>query len=101
MKGLFVGPARRVLIAGAGNGEVPKAFAVAFTRTIAIEPNIYLRNQLQQTLPTAEAIGLPILAAQPAAQGDLVPAPTRSITFLRRTGWRTWNASSREWRQPA
>ena len=66
-------PARRVFIdAGAGNGEVTKAFAGAFTRTIAIEPNVYLRDQLQQTLPTAEAIGLPILAAQPAVQGDLV-----------------------------
>ena len=31
-----------------------------------------LRDQLEQRLPTAEAIGLPILAAQPAAQGDLV-----------------------------
>lgn len=58
--------------AGAGNGEVTKAFAGAFTRTIAIEPNVYLRNQLQQTLPTVEAIGLPIMVAQPDAQGDLV-----------------------------
>ena len=66
-------PAHMVFIdAGAGNGEVTKAFAGAFNRTIAIEPNVYLRNQLQQTLPTAEAIGLPILAAQPVAQGDLV-----------------------------
>jgi hypothetical protein len=66
-------PAHMVFIdAGAGNGEVTKAFAGAFKRTIAIEPNVYLRNQLQQTLATAEAIGLPILAAQPVAQGDLV-----------------------------
>ncbi len=34
-------PARNVFIdAGAGNGEVTKAFAGAFTRTIAIEPNV-------------------------------------------------------------
>lgn len=66
-------PAHRIFIdAGAGNGEVTKAFAGAFKRTIAIEPNVYLRTQLQQTLPTAEAIGLPILAAHPGAQGDLV-----------------------------
>ena len=66
-------PARRVFIdAGAGNGEVTKAFASAFTHAIAIEPNIHLLNQLQQALPTAETIGLPILAAQLAAQGDLV-----------------------------
>jgi hypothetical protein len=66
-------PTHMVFIdAGAGNGEVTKAFAGAFQRTIAIEPNVYLRNQLQQTLPTVEAIGLPILAAQPVARGDLV-----------------------------
>lgn len=66
-------PARNVLIdAGAGNGEVTKAFSGAFNRTIAIEPNVYLLSQLQQVLPTAEALGLPILAAQPTAQGDLV-----------------------------
>lgn len=66
-------PARQVLIdAGAGNGEVTKAFAGAFNHTIAIEPNVYLLNQLQQVLPTAESLGLPILAAQPTVQGDLV-----------------------------
>ena len=66
-------PARRVFIdAGAGNGEVTKAFAGAFTRTIAIEPNVYLLNQLQEALPTAETIGLPIMATNPPAQGDLV-----------------------------
>lgn len=66
-------PARKVLIdAGAGNGEVTKAFAGAFTHTIAIEPNVFLLNRLQQVLPGAEAIGLPILEAQPTAKGDLV-----------------------------
>jgi hypothetical protein len=66
-------PAHRVFIdAGAGNGEVTQSFAGSFTRTIAIEPNVHLRSQLQQTLPTIEAIGLPILAARPNAPGDLV-----------------------------
>jgi len=65
--------ARKVFIdAGAGNGEVTKAFVSAFARTIAIEPNVYLLTQLQEALPTAETIGLPIMAAQPAVQGDLV-----------------------------
>ncbi len=65
--------AREVFIdAGAGNGEVTKAFVSAFARTIAIEPNVYLLTQLQEALPTAETIGLPIMAAQPAVQGDLV-----------------------------
>jgi len=66
-------PARNVFIdAGAGNGEVTRTFAHAFDRTIAIEPNVHLLKQLQQAIPSAEAIDLPIMAAQPAAQGDLV-----------------------------
>jgi trans-aconitate methyltransferase len=66
-------PARKVFIdAGAGNGEVTRTFADAFDRTIAIEPNAYLLNQLQQAVPAAETIGQPIMAAQPEAQGDLV-----------------------------
>jgi Trans-aconitate methyltransferase len=58
--------------AGAGNGEVTRAFADAFARTIAIEPNLYLLSQLQQVLPQVETIGEPILKARPAAKGDLV-----------------------------
>ena len=66
-------PARRVFIdAGAGNGEVTRTFAPAFERTIAIEPNVYLLKQLQQAVPIADAIGQPIMTAQPAEQGDLV-----------------------------
>src|SRR6185503_8608209 len=66
-------PARKVFIdAGAGKGEVTRTFADAFERTIAIEPNVYLLTQLQRAVPVAEAIGQPIMTAQPAAQGDLV-----------------------------
>jgi hypothetical protein len=66
-------PSRKVLIdAGAGNGEVTRTLAHAFERTIAIEPNMYLLKQLQQTVPAAEAIGQPIMTARPSAQGDLV-----------------------------
>jgi SAM-dependent methyltransferase len=66
-------PIRQVFIdAGAGNGEVTRAFTAAFEHTIAIEPNAYLLDQLRQAVPTAEAIGKPILSAQPSARGDLV-----------------------------
>jgi ubiquinone/menaquinone biosynthesis C-methylase UbiE len=66
-------PTRQVFIdAGAGNGAMTSAFADAFARTIAIEPNSYLLRQLQQAIPHAEAIGEPILKAKPAAKGDLV-----------------------------
>lgn len=66
-------PMRQVFIdAGAGNGEVTTAFAGSFARTIAIEPNAYLLNQVRQALPAVEAIERPIMEAQPAAKGDLV-----------------------------
>lgn len=66
-------PQRNVFIdAGAGNGEVTRSFAPAFDRTIAIEPNVYLLNQLRRTVPSAETIEDAILLAKPAAKGDLV-----------------------------
>jgi hypothetical protein len=49
-----------------------KTFAGSFTQTIAIEPNTYLLNQLRQALPAVEAIELPIMEAQPTAQGEFV-----------------------------
>ena len=42
----------REVDAGAGHGEVTKAFVSAFARTIAIEPKVYLLTQLQEALPT-------------------------------------------------
>jgi hypothetical protein len=66
-------PASQVFIdAGAGNGEVTRAFAGAFDRTIAIEPNAYLLSQLRRAVPQADAIGTSILAASPEARGDFV-----------------------------
>lgn len=66
-------PNRRIFIdAGAGNGEMAKTFAGSFERTIAIEPNRHLLNQLRRALPAVEAIDRPIMEAQPTAQGDFV-----------------------------
>ena len=66
-------PTRKVLIdAGAGNGEVTRTLAHAFERTIAVEPNLHLLKQLKEAVPAADAIGQPIMTAQPLAQGDLI-----------------------------
>ena len=66
-------PNRAVFIdAGAGNGEVTKAFAGAFRHIIAVEPNPHLLAQLKQAIPQAETIGAPILAANPKVRGDFV-----------------------------
>jgi hypothetical protein len=66
-------PARKVFIdAGAGNGELTRAFAGSFDHTIAIEPNTHLLTHLQRALPQAEAIGTSILSTNPKVQGDFV-----------------------------
>jgi hypothetical protein len=78
---------RNVFIdAGAGNGEVTKAFAGAFDRTIAIEPNPYLLTQLKQAIPRAEAIAAPILAADPKARGDFVLC-SHTLYYIRAEEW--------------
>jgi len=80
-------PTRQVFIdAGAGNGAVTSAFADAFARTIAIEPNVHLLSQLQQAIPHAEAIGEPILKAKPAAKGDLVLC-SHILYYIRPEEW--------------
>jgi len=94
-------PARRVFIdAGAGNGELAKTFAPAFERTIAIEPNGYLLAQLQLAVPLAEAIGQPIMAAQPSAQGDLVLC-SHTFYYIPAENWLAHLERLVSWMSPA
>jgi Methyltransferase domain len=80
-------PERKVFIdAGAGNGEVTSTLAPAFHRTIAIEPNAYLLSQLRCAIPTAETINEPILAAKPAARGDLVLC-SHTLYYIEAAQW--------------
>jgi hypothetical protein len=92
--------ARNVFIdAGAGNGEVTKAFAGAFARTIAIEPNVHLLNQLKERLSTAEPIGLPIMAAEPRAQGDLILC-SHTFYYIPQEEWLTHLERLVSWMSP-
>lgn len=93
-------PERRVFIdAGAGNGEVTKTFASTFERTIAIEPNKYLLKQLQQALPLAEAIGQPIMTAEPASQGDLVLC-SHTLYYIPAVDWMAHLERLASWMSP-
>jgi SAM-dependent methyltransferase len=66
-------PRRRVFIdPGAGNGQVTAWFIEAFERTLAIEPNESLRNELRKQCPAIETLGGTILGANPAEPGDLI-----------------------------
>src|SRR5262245_14729232 len=60
------------LDAGAGNGKVTAWFSGDFARTIAIEPNPFLRDQLTLACPKAEVLASTILDAKPAAKADFV-----------------------------
>ncbi len=60
------------LDAGAGNGKLTGWLQARFGRTIAIEPNPTLVNELRKACPTVEVLPRPILEAEPGARADFV-----------------------------
>ena len=66
-------PRRRTFIdAGAGTGQLTSWLIPQFIRTIALEPNAYLRSEFQTTCPGIELLPEPITQALPTARADLV-----------------------------
>jgi hypothetical protein len=66
-------PSRHVFVdAGAGNGKVTGWFLTDFQRTIAVEPNPSLCDELRRTCPTAEVLPQKILEAQLSVLADFV-----------------------------
>jgi hypothetical protein len=66
-------PSRKVFIdAGAGNGKVTEWFVPDFQRTIAIEPNPSLCDELRHTCPVAEVLPQTIAQSHPTVLADLV-----------------------------
>jgi hypothetical protein len=66
-------PSHEVFIdAGAGNGQVTSWFVDAFDRTIAIEPNALLREDLKKNCPQVKVLPGTILDADVLVSGDLV-----------------------------
>jgi SAM-dependent methyltransferase len=64
---------RRLFVdAGAGNGKVTAWFVGDFQRTVAIEPNRSLFDELRRACPTAEVLRQKIVEAEPADLADLV-----------------------------
>lgn len=80
-------PARRLFIdAGAGNGKVTAWFVDAFERTLAIEPNASLREDLKKTCPRAEVLAENILDAEVTAAADLVLC-SHVLYYIERSQW--------------
>ena len=66
-------PRREVFIdAGAGTGALTAWLQPRFRRTIAVEPNAALRDDLRAACPAAEVLGANITAAEPGAAADFV-----------------------------
>lgn len=66
-------PSRDLFIdAGAGNGKVTAWFTDPFQRTVAIEPNPYLCEELRHSCPTARVLPEAILTAEPPTGADLI-----------------------------
>ena len=80
-------PARRVFIdAGAGNGEITGWYLNWFERTIAIEPNASLRDDLRKTCGPIEVLPQMLIEAQPQAEGDLVLC-SHVLYYIDTTEW--------------
>ena len=66
-------PRRDVFIdAGAGTGTLTAWLQPRFQRTLAVEPNASLRDDLRAACPAAEVIGVNITEAEPGATADFV-----------------------------
>lgn len=80
-------PSRRVFVdAGAGNGKVTAWLLDQFQRTVAIEPNPYLRGELRRACPAAEVLPAMILDAALASQGSLVLC-SHVFYYIERAAW--------------
>jgi SAM-dependent methyltransferase len=68
-------PSRRLFIdAGAGTGKVTAWFVPRFEKTIAVEPNPFLRQHLSQNCPQANIVPAPILECTVEPGADFVLA---------------------------
>jgi hypothetical protein len=90
-------PARDLFVdAGAGNGKVTAWFTDQFQRTVAIEPNPHLCEELRRTCPTAEVLPETILAAQPPTSANLVLC-SHVFAYLPRAEWMLHLESLASW----
>lgn len=80
---------RQVFVdAGAGNGKVTAWFLGDFQRTIAIEPNPSLCDELRRSCPTAEVFPQKIMDAEPSALADLVLC-SHILFYINTAEWMT------------
>jgi trans-aconitate methyltransferase len=93
-------PSRRIFIdAGAGNGKVTAWFLPDFQRTIAIELNPTLCDDLRRICPTAEVIPQTIPEAQITVAADLVLC-SHVLYYINEAEWMAHLESLASWLSP-
>ena len=93
-------PHRGVFIdAGAGEGTTTAWMAGRFGRTIAVEPNAFLRERLAMSCPDAQVIPHAILDARPEAQADFVLC-SHVFYYLPDDTWQSNLDQLRSWLAP-
>jgi hypothetical protein len=93
--------ARDVFIdAGAGTGTLTTWLGPRFRKTIAIEPNPSLRDELQTACPEAELLPVPIAEARPSSRADFVLC-SHVFYFTDRARWAEHLRCLANWLQPA
>lgn len=93
-------PARGTLIdAGAGSGVLSARLSPHFTRTIAIEPNRLLAEELKATCPKAELLTRGILDALPDALADFIVC-SHVFYYIPRGAWPDYLRRMAGWLQP-
>jgi SAM-dependent methyltransferase len=92
---------REVFIdAGAGTGKLTAWLEPRFRKTIAIEPNPSLRDELQKACPEAELLPLPIAEARPSSRADFVLC-SHVFYYIDRVRWAENLRYLADWLQPA
>jgi SAM-dependent methyltransferase len=92
---------RRVFLdAGAGNGQVTSWLAGQFERTIAIEPNPSLCEDLRRACPQADVLPVKIPDARPDARADLVLC-SHVLYYVEPGEWQDYLSRMASWLSPA
>ena len=93
-------PHHKVLIdAGAGTGQLTSWIAPDFERTIAIEPNAFLREEFRKNLPACPLLSGFITEVTPPEMADLVVC-SHVFYYIDRAEWMTNLESLGSWLKP-
>jgi SAM-dependent methyltransferase len=86
--------------AGAGTGKLTTVLQPRFRKTIGIEPNSSLHDELRKACPEAELLPVPIIEARPGSRADFVLC-SHVFYHIDRSLWAEHLRRLANWLQPA